>query len=209
MCLYDQPAEQVSEEALLLLPVCCGFLEEALFRLHSDEDAGAPSRASAHTTAWLDTLDDEQLMGAQRAFHAAVRAALDFVEAVRAECGSVSGGAVPLHDKYPLLLPICRLLAAWLVQPSSAAALQLYDRAVGVLPLLRAASSAEKSAWAKQLCAFEPEVAAISSPEKPTPTDPPAAAAETMAELFTRMMRAEGQPPEELQKLMQQLSSGQ
>ena len=42
MCLYDQHAELVGEHAARLLPVCCGLLEEALFRLHDtgglDED---------------------------------------------------------------------------------------------------------------------------------------------------------------------------
>jgi len=194
MCLHDQPADDVSEHVLALLPACCSVLEEALFRLHADaaeeeEDEEAPypsGSSSVGATCWVDALSDEQLLSAQRAFQSVAKAALDFVEAVRAE-ESASARAQPAAagaPPHPLLPPVSRLLSAWMVQPSAFASMELYDRANAVLPTLQAASQGEADAWAREMRSFErvPAAAPHLPPGGTPPTD------ETMADLFAKMM---------------------
>ena len=225
MCLYDQPGEVVGEHAARLLPVCCGLLEEALFRLH---DTGGPEEedeegeAGMSGEAWLDALSDAQLLTAQRAFVAAVGNCLDFLEATRAEASRAAAApaapaapaAAPGDDddeprieeldeieeeaaeaagsevsaSHALLLPVARLLAAWLVQPSAPCDMLPYDRACSLLPFLRAETAAAAAAgapWAQQLHAFErdaPHAAPAAPRSGEAPTD------ETMAALFERVM---------------------
>ena len=62
--------------------------------------------------------------------------------------GSQAGGS------HALLLPVARLLAAWLVQPSAPCDMQPYDRACSLLPFLRAETAAAAAAgapWAQQV----------------------------------------------------------
>jgi len=228
MCLYDQPGEIVGEHAARLLPVCCGLLEEALFRLHDtggpeeEDEEGEEGVAGMSGEAWLDALSDAQLLTAQRAFVAAVGNCLDFIEAMRAEASRAAAApaapaapaAAPGDDgdeprieeldeleeeeaevggsqvsaSHALLLPVARLLAAWLVQPSAPCDMLPYDRACSLLPFLRAETAAAAAAgapWAQQLHAFErdaPHAAPAAPRSGEAPTD------ETMAALFERVM---------------------
>lgn len=202
MCLYDQPADAVPPAVSALLPEVCSLLEEALFRLHADADdseggeaeegggGGAPLR-----TCWLDALADDELLSAQRAFHAAAKTALDYVEAVAAEAATeaaeAAAASAPVSAPHPLMLPVCRLLSAWLVQPSASSSLELYDRACAALPALQAAARDQlgesQAEWATQLRSFEREPrAAPPSAGAPPPSD------ETMALLFARLASGGG-----------------
>ena len=222
MCLYDQPGEVVGEHAARLLPVCCGLLEEALFRLHhtggpdEEDDEGEEGAGGMSGEAWLDALSDAQLLTAQRAFVAAVGNCLDFLEATRAEVSRAAAaptaapgdegdeprieeleeldaeeaevGGSQVSASHALLLPVARLLAAWLVQPSAPCDMLPYDRACSLLPFLRAETAAAAAAgapWAQQLHAFErdaPHAAPAAPRSGEAPTD------ETMAALFERVM---------------------
>jgi hypothetical protein len=204
MCLHDQPADAVSPHVAVLLPACCGVLEEALFRLHADageegEEEAGPHAGGVSPTCWLDALTDEELLSAQWAFQSVAKAGVEYIEAVRAEAAAAAhdrpaaadappGSAAPPH---PLLLPVCRLLTAWLVQPSAFASMQLYDRANAVLPTLQhAAASAEgqPDAWVRELRRFErvPPSAAGAAAHLPPGTTPPSD--ETMADMFAKVM---------------------
>mmetsp|Transcript_12520 Transcript_12520/g.38246 ORF Transcript_12520/g.38246 Transcript_12520/m.38246 type:complete len:595 (+) Transcript_12520:26-1810(+) len=204
MCLHDQPDNCISEHVLVLLPSCCAILEEALFRFHADvgateqESSTSAGQAMVSPMCWLDAVSDEELMSAQRAFQAVVKAGLDYVEAVRTESAERARGATSQHGNppssaepvHPLLLPVARLLVAWLVQPSACASMELYDRANAVLPTLRAASRAESepAAWVRELRNFE-RVSASDlgiAQQLPPNTAPPTD--ETMADMFARLM---------------------
>ena len=94
---------------------------------------------------------------------------------------------------HPLLLPVARLISAWLAQPSAPEALKLYDRACALVPLLRAASEGEEAAWATELRRFrrvgEAEAAADDDDD-----DAPAGGgpgADSMAALFEKLLGAE------------------
>ena len=113
---------------------------QALFRLHADAedddgeggDGGGGATRGGSGEAWLDSLTDAQLIGAQRAFHASLKGAVDYAEAIRTEAAEVAAaagaaqeGAVPTPEvdggahpaepaeagtgmAHPLLLPIAR-----------------------------------------------------------------------------------------------------
>jgi len=204
MCLHDQPADAVSPHVAVVLPACCGVLEEALFRLHADAGEEGDEEEGQHSggappTCWLDVLTDDELLSAQRAFQSMAKAGLEYLEAVRAEAAAASragpavagadcGSAEPSH---PLLLPVSRLLVAWLVQPSAFASMQLYDRANAVLPTLQhAAASAggQPAAWVRELRRFErvPPSAVGAAAHFPRGAPPPSD--ETMADMFAKVM---------------------
>ena len=84
--------------------------------------------------------------GAQRAFHSAIGSALDYLEALRAEQHRVSE-----EGPHPLALPICRLISAWLMQPSSPSSLELHDRAHALLPFTDRLVAQEPAEWARLL----------------------------------------------------------
>mmetsp|Transcript_2063 Transcript_2063/g.6891 ORF Transcript_2063/g.6891 Transcript_2063/m.6891 type:complete len:224 (-) Transcript_2063:237-908(-) len=206
MCLYDQPADAVPPAVSALLPEVCSLLEEALFRLHADADDSEGGEAEEEggggaslRTCWLDALTDDELLSAQRAFHTAAKTALDYVEAVVAEAATeaaeAAAASAPVPGPHPLMLPVCRLLSAWLVQPSASSSLELYDRACAALPALQAAARDQlgesQAEWATQLRSFqggglrEPR-AAPPSAGAPPPSD------ETMALLFARLASGGG-----------------
>ena len=110
-----------------------------------------------------------------------------------------------------MLLPVSRLLFAWLVQPSSADMLKEYDRACALLPFLReetAAAATAGAVWAQQLRSYErlesdappPASGWGSAPGIPTPetTD------ETMAELFSRIFPRDGDAAQLMERLARQ-----
>ena len=212
MGLHDQPDEKVTPEVAEVLPACCALLEEALFRLHSDaddeddEDGGGGGGASGGDP-WLGALSDAQLLSAQRAFHAALKSALDFAEAVRAESAAAGGGDG--GASHPLLLPVARLISAWLAQPSAPEALKLYDRACALVPLLRAASEGEEAAWATELRRFrrvgEAEAAADDDDAAPAGGGP---GADSMAALFEKLLRrAEGETDPDVAELLKKMGA--
>ena len=138
MCLYDQPADDVSTECLEVMPACCALLEEALFRLHSDadeeEDEAEDSAPGGGEDPWLAALSDAQVVSAQQAFQRALMVSLEYLETIRTEQaerdaadskGEGSGAAPPPHC---LLPPVARLVSAWLAQPSAPQMMELYDR---------------------------------------------------------------------------------
>ncbi len=187
MCLYDQPTDDPPERARATLPACCATLEEAMFRLHSD--AETDGAAEVGDDPWLEALSDDELISAQRAFHSAVGSALDYCEAVRSEAGTADAAGAT----HVLLLPICRLLTAWLAQPSAHGARKLHDRACALLPMLRSASAAAGAPWAERLAAYvrpEPTVRTGDHDGGDDGVDgggaPPDA--ESMAALFSRLM---------------------
>ena len=135
---------------------------------------------------------------------------LEYLEAVRTENaeGGVRGGAeggteggaesAAAHASlsHPLVPPVARLVSSWLAQPSAAEAMELYDRACSLLPLLRAAaadstrsvsgaSGGTPGLWARHLQAFKPEER---SPPSEEAAKEAAEAEGTMADLFDRLM---------------------
>ncbi|KAL1499890.1 hypothetical protein AB1Y20_012573 [Prymnesium parvum] len=190
MALYDQPGP-TSAACEAALPACCQLLEEALFRLHADAEGEGEGGAGGE--AWLEAMSDAQLISSNRAFHSAVKAALDYAEALRAEVAAIRQEDAPsaAHESegmaHPLLLPIARFLSAWMAQPSAPDATQLYDRAISLLPFLRdATASVAAEAWVDHLRTH----GRVPSNAEESARVPPATPVsdETMADLFTRLM---------------------
>ena len=203
MCLHDQPADDICDHVILMLPFCCALLEEATFRLHADEavDMDEPSEACDMTPSlcWIESLTDTQLVTAQQAILSAVRASLDYAEALRSEAFSISprscdrAKAVDQHALAPsnnaldhILAPsVFRFVVAWMVQPSSPTMLKEYDRACSLVPTLRAVAGSPQSDspyWVHLLHTFKraEQVSGIDP-------QPSASADENMAQLFSKV----------------------
>ena len=180
---------------------------------------GGEGGGAAAGDAWLSALNDSQLLSAQSAFVRAQMVSVEYLEALQTEeaearkeaaskGGSKGGSKAPSGSgagRHPLLVPVGRLVSAWIAQPSAAEMLELYDRTCAVLPLLRGAAHGEQAAWARHLRAFEPlapsqtvDGEADDAPEAPPETR------ESMADLFARMMPQDPQARDKMARFVEQ-----